>query len=245
MIWKFKRHRSDIRLVFKSTSIDRASINLLYSFFTICQLFQFSIFSNCPISKVVEFSIFNFVRFSIFFRFSKLSNFQFCPYFNFCPIFNFVQFSIFVEFSIFVKFSILSNYQFSPIFCPTFWFCQFTILSRAVDWNFQSCFKMIFWRTLWFDKLCKESVFALYSPSLSSCLLATQKDRPQHKCFKKKLLCFLFYFPSLPISFQMALLQFALVHPFPDKSQGHLFSEKSPSLSSFLPIPVFKIMHIF
>ena len=218
MIWKFKRHRSDIRLVFKSTSIDRASINLLYSFFTICQLFQFSIFSNCPISKVVEFSIFNFVRFSIFFRFSKLSNFQFCPYFNFCRIFN---------------------------FCQIFNFVQFTILSRVVDWNFQSCFKMIFWRTLWFDKLCKESVFALYSPSLSSCLLATQKDRPQHKCFKKKLLCFLFYFPSLPISFQMALLQFALVHPFPDKSQGHLFSEKSPSLSSFLPIPVFKIMHIF
>ena len=60
-----------------------------------------------------------------------MSNFIFCPFF--------VQFSFL---SIFVKFwsifQFLSNFQFCPIFV------QFSILSRAIDWNFQSCFKDFF-----------------------------------------------------------------------------------------------------
>ena len=94
--------------------------------------------------------------------------------------------------------------------------------------------------TLWY------SILALYS--LFSCLLATHKeDRPQHKCFKKAAVLSLFRFHLCLYLFKwLSLLQFALMHPFPDKSQGHLFSEKSAlSLSRFLPMPVFKIMHIF
>ena len=58
--------------------------------------------------------------------------FQFCPIFNFCLIFNPVQFSIynFVQFS---QFSISNFVQFAK-------FSVLTILYRALDRNFQSCF---------------------------------------------------------------------------------------------------------
>ena len=93
-----------------------ASTDLFCSSLTIYPISILFNFQFCP--------IFNFVQFSILF------NFQFCPFLNF------VQFLIFN----FVQFSILSNFQFYPYF----WFCQFTILSRAVDWNFRSCFHRLF-----------------------------------------------------------------------------------------------------
>ena len=77
--------------------------------------------------------------------FSILSNFQFvqiCPILSikFCSFFIFVHFSMLSNFSIC---SISSNLQtILPNFCPTFWFCP--ILSRAVHWNFQSCFHYFF-----------------------------------------------------------------------------------------------------
>ena len=104
----------------------------------------FSILYNLqfwPIFNFVQFPIlfnFNFVQFqfcqlsisSNFVHFSVLSNlsiFQFGPFFSFvtfCSFVNFVHFPNFIN------------------FVQLFDFVQFRIyiLSRAVDWNFQSCF---------------------------------------------------------------------------------------------------------
>ena len=110
-------------------------ISLLSPFVNFVQFFQFfcSIFNVCPIFNfclILNFCpIFNFL--SDFRPISNFfSNFSLVDFWNFCPIFNLVQFSI------------LSIFQSCPLFnLVQFQFCPIlTISSRAIVWNFQSCF---------------------------------------------------------------------------------------------------------
>ena len=111
--------------------------------------FQFCLFLSdfhfCPNFRFLS-------NFQSNFQFCQfLSDFHFFRFFDFCPIFklifNFADFKS-NQFFYFVGFDIIAIFNFCAIF--NFWsifnfvlyfddFVQFSILSRALDWNFQSC----------------------------------------------------------------------------------------------------------
>ena len=100
--------------------------NIFFMFF-FSFLFLWSVIyhnKNCEVS--------NFQPFQFFLNFHFVLIFNFVPIFNFSPIFNFVHFV--------PNFNFFPNHQFCSIL---------TILSRAVDWNFQSCFTACL-QILWF-----------------------------------------------------------------------------------------------
>ena len=96
--------------------------------FTVQISFQFDDFffpnSKLLILRILDLRLITFLK--------VLDFFNFVPIFNFSPIFNFVHFI--------PNFNFFPNHQFCSIL---------TILSRAVDWNFQSCFTACL-QILWF-----------------------------------------------------------------------------------------------